>query len=161
MSNFNDDLTPAEPVEDLFGDLEVSWLRESDLVDNFAEAPAPSDAPVAEIEPAPEPVAALEPGPEKPPIPAPPVAEPEPEHEPIPLEAVAPEPVAEPIVPEPVTAAMTAAAPIAAEPEPTPAAAFEPQPQPEPVYEAPEAVAESVETWEPPAAYAESGTTTR
>ena len=63
--NFNDDMTPDDPVEDLFGDLEVSWLREADLVDEWA-APSPAPEPVAEIAPSPEPGARPDPGPAAP-----------------------------------------------------------------------------------------------
>ncbi|MEY2426550.1 MAG: Procyclic acidic repetitive protein [Actinomycetota bacterium] len=149
--------------DDPFDDLQVSWLREADLVDEWTE-PTPAPEPEPTPEPAPEAEAALPgwpeplapdpvpvpepepvpvPEPEPAPIPAPePVPVPQPEPVPIPRpEPVPPIPQFEPMQLEMTAVVPTVAPPVVSEPppppppppEPSPKPVPEPQPEPEPI----------------------------
>jgi hypothetical protein len=137
-------MTPDEPVDDLFADLEVSWLREADLVDEWTDA-----------SPAPEPTQMVD---EEPPLPPPPDSEPEPEPEPDIADEVFEAPAAEPAIDEPVVAESVIAD--VAVPPPVVAEPVFVAPDPEPVLFTPEPVLFTPEPQpapepepEPPVAY--------
>ena len=131
------DQPSEDPAEDLFADLEVSWLREADLVDEWTDA-----SPAPEPTPAPPPETATAPEPE--PEPVAPVPEPQPPPQPAAFVAPEPEPVAPVPAPQPEPVAF-----VAPELDPEPVVSYEA----EPVVQVPAVESHVFAPTEPPASY--------